>query len=54
MCNVDIILLVLGIIGEYIGRIYMCLNHEPQFIIREIYDFGNNKDKGVSYELQKK
>lgn len=30
-----LILLVLGIIGEYIGRIYMCINHNPQFIIRK-------------------
>ena len=31
-----LILLVLGVIGEYIGRIYMCLNKEPQYVIREI------------------
>lgn len=30
-----IILLVLGIIGEYIGRIYICINRAPQYIIRE-------------------
>lgn len=30
-----IILLVLGIIGEYIGRIYICMNRAPQYIIRE-------------------
>lgn len=30
-----IILIVLGIIGEYIGRIYICLNKAPQYIIRE-------------------
>jgi glycosyltransferase involved in cell wall biosynthesis len=31
-----IILIVLGIIGEYVGRIYMCISNEPQYIIREI------------------
>lgn len=31
-----LILLVLGVIGEYIGRIYMCMNKEPQYVIREI------------------
>ena len=31
-----IILLVLGLIGEYLGRIYMCINESPQFVIREI------------------
>ena len=29
------ILFVLGIIGEYIGRIYICINHSPQYVIRE-------------------
>lgn len=31
-----IILIVLGIIGEYIGRIYICINRAPQFIVRDI------------------
>lgn len=31
-----IILLMLGLIGEYVGRIYMCENAAPQFVIREI------------------
>lgn len=30
-----IILLMLGIIGEYIGRIYICINKAPQYVIRE-------------------
>lgn len=29
-----LILMVLGIIGEYIGRIYMCINEAPQYVIR--------------------
>lgn len=33
-----LILLVLGIIGEYIGRIYMCINNEPQYVIRDKYN----------------
>ncbi len=28
-------LLMLGLIGEYIGRIYICLNKSPQYVIRE-------------------
>ena len=31
-----LILLVLGIIGEYVGRMYMCINHTPQYIIKNI------------------
>lgn len=30
------ILVVLGLIGEYVGRIYMCVNASPQFVVREI------------------
>ena len=31
-----VILVVLGLIGEYIGRIYMCENAAPQYVVREI------------------
>ena len=30
-----IIMMMLGMIGEYIGRIYICLNDSPQYVIRE-------------------
>lgn len=30
------IMIMLGLIGEYIGRIYICINNSPQFVIREI------------------
>ena len=29
------IMLMLGLIGEYIGRIYISLNNSPQYVIRE-------------------
>ncbi len=31
-----IIMMMLGIIGEYIGRIYICLNHSPQYVVKEV------------------
>lgn len=31
-----LILFMLGLIGEYIGRIYISLNNAPQYVIREI------------------
>lgn len=31
-----VIMIMLGIIGEYIGRIYICLNNSPQFVVKEI------------------
>lgn len=33
-----LILFVLGIIGEYIGRIYMTVNETPQYVIAEKYN----------------
>lgn len=35
------VMLMLGLIGEYIGRIYISLNNSPQYVIREII----NEDK---------
>lgn len=32
------LMLMLGIIGEYIGRIYISLNNSPQYVIRECVD----------------
>ena len=29
------VMLMLGLIGEYIGRIYICMNNSPQYVIRE-------------------
>lgn len=31
-----VLMLMLGLIGEYIGRIYITLNNSPQYVIREI------------------
>ncbi len=30
------IMIILGLIGEYLGRIYMCINHSPQYVIKDI------------------
>ena len=30
-----LIMFMLGILGEYIGRIYICINNSPQYVIRE-------------------
>lgn len=39
-----LILFVLGIIGEYIGRIYICINNSPQYVIKEVVGYLNEKD----------
>lgn len=39
------ILMMLGLIGEYIGRIYICINDSPQYVIKEIAGpFPKQKD----------
>lgn len=38
------IMLILGVIGEYIGRIYLSLNQNPQYVIRTIIG-DNEKDQ---------
>lgn len=35
-------LFFIGLIGEYIGRSYMCLNNEPQYVIKEMYNFESD------------
>lgn len=45
-----IIMIMLGLIGEYIGRIYICINNAPQFVIKEAY---NVKDRGIDNEKTK-
>lgn len=41
-----VILLVLGMIGEYIGRIYMCVNATPQFLVKEVITY-KTEEKGM-------
>ena len=40
-----ILMCILGIIGEYIGRIYICLNNSPQYVIREILNYDDILEK---------
>ena len=44
-----IIMLMLGLIGEYIGRIYISINNSPQYVIKEKYNcgekIGENEDE---------
>ena len=39
------VLLVLGIIGEYLGKIILSINNTPQYIIREAYNVSKVGDR---------
>ncbi len=39
------IMLMLGLIGEYIGRIYISINNSPQYVIREKINIEENRDE---------
>lgn len=32
------VMVTIGLMGEYVGRIYMCVNKAPQYVIRKIVD----------------
>ncbi len=36
-----IILLVLGLIGEYVGRIFISINNSPQYVIKNVINYDN-------------
>lgn len=40
-----VIMILLGMVGEYVGRIYLCINNAPQYVIREIVDSGTVKEE---------
>jgi len=31
-----VLMIMLGLIGEYIGRMYICMNNAPQFVVRDM------------------
>ena len=38
-----LILFFLGLIGEYIGRIYLAINADPPSVIRNLYNIESNE-----------
>ena len=45
------ILSVLGLIGEYIGRIYICMNNSPQYVVKELI---NIESECIKNAIQKR
>lgn len=39
------LMLMLGMIGEYVGRIYLCMNNSPQYVIREVIGKKSSEDE---------
>lgn len=37
-----VIMMMLGMIGEYVGRTYVCQNNVPQFVVREVVGHGRD------------
>ncbi len=37
-------MLMQGLVGEYIGRIYISMNNAPQFVIREVIGYDRDKE----------
>lgn len=37
------LMIMLGIIGEYIGRIYISMNNSPQYVVRELTGYENDE-----------
>lgn len=46
MITGGVIMMMLGLIGEYIGRIYICINSSPQYVIKEIVNNKKSSDEG--------
>ena len=38
------IMIMLGIIGEYVGRIFICINKTPQYVVRETINKPKSKN----------
>lgn len=39
------IMLLLGMVGEYIGRIYICINNSPQYVIRNTINLDSIENR---------
>lgn len=46
LCVGGIIMLLLGLIGEYVGRIYISINNSPQYVIRQMTNIEDSLQCG--------
>ena len=45
-----LILIALGLVGEYVGRIYILLSNKPQFVVRETLNAPAEGENGGKTE----
>ena len=45
-----VMMLMLGLIGEYIGRMYICMNNAPQFVVRDLIEISGGKNSDADNE----
>lgn len=41
--SAGLIMIMLGLIGEYLGRIYICINNSPQYVIRNTININDEE-----------
>lgn len=45
-----ITLFCIGMLGEYVGRTFLCVNNSPQYVVRETYNVEQNENMAGSRE----
>lgn len=40
-----VLMLLLGMVGEYLGRVYISINSSPQYVIRDVVNFDEGKEQ---------
>lgn len=45
-----LILIFMGLVGEYIGRIYMCINETPQYVVKEVTGYAHQRNAATGEE----
>jgi len=44
LCSNGFTMLLLGMMGEYLGRVYICINQAPQYVVRETVNVEEQSD----------
>ena len=45
------IMLLLGLLGEYVGRVYICMNNAPQFAIRTMVNMDDENMMAIKASM---